>query len=65
MFVHGELDNDVSVVDAERMYTAMRQRGVNAELLLYPREGHGLREPLHRIDHLNRSLEWFGRYLQP
>jgi len=65
MFVHGELDNDVSVVDAEQMYTAMRQRGVNAELLLYPREGHGLREPLHRIDHLNRSLEWFGHYLQP
>jgi dipeptidyl aminopeptidase/acylaminoacyl peptidase len=53
------------VADAEQMYTAMRQRGVNAELLLYPREGHGLHEPLHRIDHLNRSLEWFGRYLQP
>ena len=65
MFVHGELDNDVSVVDAEQMYTAMRQRGVNAELLLYPREGHGLHEPLHRIDHLNRSLEWFDQHLQP
>ncbi len=65
MFVHGEQDHDVSIVDAEQMYSAMRWRGIEAELLRYPREGHGLHEPLHRIDHLNRSLEWFDRHLQP
>jgi dipeptidyl aminopeptidase/acylaminoacyl peptidase len=64
MFVHGEQDNDVSIVDAEQMYTALRRRGIEAELLRYPREGHGLHEPLHRIDHLNRSLAWFDRHLQ-
>lgn len=65
MFVHGEQDNDVSITDAEQMYIALSRRGIEAEFLRYPREGHGLHEPLHRIDHLNRSLDWFDRHLQP
>jgi dipeptidyl aminopeptidase/acylaminoacyl peptidase len=64
MFVHGEQDNDVSISDAEQMYIALRRRGIEAEFLRYPREGHGLHEPLHRIDHLNRSLVWFDHHLQ-
>jgi len=29
----------------------------------YPREGHGLQEPNHRLDELRRSLAWMDRYL--
>jgi dipeptidyl aminopeptidase/acylaminoacyl peptidase len=37
--------------------------GVETVLLRYPREGHGLREPLHVVDALQRSLAWHGRFL--
>lgn len=63
MFIHGETDNDVSMIEAEQMYQSMRRRGIDAALVLYPREGHGLHEPLHRVDQLKRSLAWFDQYL--
>lgn len=65
MFVHGELDNDVHITQAEEMYTALRRRGVEAALVRYPREGHGFREPKHQVDRLARTLAWFDRYLMP
>lgn len=62
MFTHGESDNDVHITQAEEMYTALRQRGVPAELVRYPREGHSFREPKHRVDLVSRMAEWFDRY---
>ncbi len=45
------------------MFTALRQRGIEAALVRYPREGHGLREPKHQIDRTVRTLEWMDRFL--
>ena len=64
LFIHGEQDNDVHITQAEEMYTALRRRGVETMLVRYPREGHGLREPKHRVDALERTLAWFDRYLK-
>jgi dipeptidyl aminopeptidase/acylaminoacyl peptidase len=62
MFLHGENDNDVHITQAEEMFTALRQRGIEAELVRYPREGHGFREPQHRLDSITRTVEWFDRF---
>jgi dipeptidyl aminopeptidase/acylaminoacyl peptidase len=64
LFIHGELDNDVPITQAEEMYTALRRRGVEAALVRYPREGHGFREPRHRLDSIERTLDWFDKYLK-
>ena len=64
MFIHGEQDNDVHITQAEEMYMGLKRRGVETVLLRYPREGHGLREPRHRVDALQRTLEWFDRFLK-
>jgi dipeptidyl aminopeptidase/acylaminoacyl peptidase len=64
LFIHGELDNDVHITEAEQMYTALRRRGVDAALARYPREGHGLREPAHNLDRTERTLAWFDRHLR-
>ena len=64
LFIHGEQDNDVHITQAEEMYTALKRRGVESVLVRYPREGHGLREPKHRVDALERTLAWFDRYLK-
>ena len=63
MFLHGENDNDVHITQAEQMFTALRQRGIEAELVRYPREGHGFREPKHRLDAAERTVAWFDRFL--
>jgi dipeptidyl aminopeptidase/acylaminoacyl peptidase len=64
LFIHGEQDNDVHITQAEEMYMALRRRGVETVLVRYPREGHGLREPKHRLDSLERTLAWFDRFLK-
>ena len=64
MFIHGELDNDVHVTQAEEMYMALKRRGVETLFVRYPREGHSLREPKHRIDALERTLAWFDRHVK-
>jgi dipeptidyl aminopeptidase/acylaminoacyl peptidase len=64
LFIHGELDNDVHITQAEEMYMALRRRGVETVLARYPREGHGFREPRHRQDALERTIAWFDKYLK-
>jgi len=64
LFLHGENDNDVHITQAEEMYMALKRRGVESTLVRYPREGHGLREPKHRVDALERTIGWFERYLR-
>jgi dipeptidyl aminopeptidase/acylaminoacyl peptidase len=64
LFIHGEQDNDVHITQAEEMYMGLRRRSVESVLVRYPREGHGLREPKHRVDALERTLAWFDRFLK-
>ena len=64
LFLHGENDNDVHITQAEEMYMGLKRRGVETVLVRYPREGHGLREPKHRVDALERTIAWFDRYLK-
>ncbi|HEX5964554.1 MAG TPA: S9 family peptidase [Pyrinomonadaceae bacterium] len=64
MFIHGEQDNDVHITQAEEMYMALKRRGVESVFVRYPREGHGLREPKHRIDALERTIAWFDRHVK-
>lgn len=64
LFLHGENDNDVHITQAEEMYMALKRRGVETVFVRYPREGHGLREPRHRVDALERTVNWFDRYVK-
>jgi dipeptidyl aminopeptidase/acylaminoacyl peptidase len=62
MLVHGENDNDVPITEAEQFYIALKDVGVETVMLRYPREGHGLREPRHQIDLIDRSIDWYERH---
>ena len=64
MFIHGELDNDVHITQAEEMYMALKRRGVDTLFVRYPREGHSFREPKHRVDALERTIAWFDRFVR-
>ncbi len=62
LILHGENDNDVPISEAEQWYIALKDVGVTTVLVRYPREGHGLREPKHVVDALDRSIAWYERY---
>ena len=64
MLMHGENDNDVPIAEAEQFYIALRDVGVDAVMVRYPREGHGLREPRHVIDSVDRSISWYEKYFR-
>ena len=64
LLIHGEEDNDVHITQAEEMYMALKRRGVETVFVRYPREGHGFREPKHRLDVLERTVNWFDRYVK-
>ena len=63
LLIHGENDNDVPIAEAEQFYIGLKDVGVDAAMLRYPREGHGLREPKHIVDSIDRSIAWYEKIL--
>ena len=59
MLVHGENDNDVPIAESEQFYIALKDVGVETVFVRYPREGHGVREPKHIVDLIDRSIRWY------
>ena len=62
MLVHGENDNDVPIAESEQFYIALKDVGVPVVMVRYPREGHGLREPRHIVDLMDRSVKWYEKW---
>ncbi|MFC7616056.1 S9 family peptidase [Actinokineospora soli] len=64
--VHSEHDWRCPVEQAQRMYTKLKRNGVDAELLLFPGEGHELTrsgKPAHRRQRFDAVLDWWNRHL--
>ncbi len=62
LFVHGENDNDVPIAEDEQFYIALKDVGVETNMVRYPREGHGVRETQHVADLIERSMAWYDRW---
>jgi dipeptidyl aminopeptidase/acylaminoacyl peptidase len=64
LIIHGELDRCTPLGQGQEFYSALLERGVPAELVVYPREGHGFQESAHKLDKARRVVAWFDRYLR-
>ena len=62
LIIHGENDNDVPIAEAEQLFIALKDVGVETVFLRYPREGHGLAEVKHQIDSTDRSIAWYEKH---
>jgi dipeptidyl aminopeptidase/acylaminoacyl peptidase len=60
LFLHGEQDPICPVGQAHEMFRALKELGVETQLVVYPREGHGMRERPHARDVLERAVEWLA-----
>jgi len=65
LFIHGEKDERCPPAQGLMMYRALRDNGVEAEMVLYPREPHVFVEPRHLVDRARRVLEWFRAHDRP
>ena len=65
LVIQGQADRCTPVGQGEELYAALEAAGAEAELVIYPREGHVTVERAHAIDALRRTQDWFDRHLRP
>jgi dipeptidyl aminopeptidase/acylaminoacyl peptidase len=64
LIYQGEKDERVPLPQSLETYMGLKKAGVTTQLIIYPREGHGLREPAHQLDKMRREMEWVERYVR-
>ena len=64
LFMGGEKDFNVPLLGGEQMYQALRSLGVDAQLVIYPSQFHGITVPSYKKDRLERYVAWYDKYLK-
>ncbi|HJT76772.1 MAG TPA: S9 family peptidase, partial [Gemmataceae bacterium] len=62
LVLHSRDDRRCPLPMGRMFYQALRANGVPSQMVIYPNEGHGIRQPRHQEDVLRRVLAWFERY---
>ncbi len=65
LFMCGEKDFNVPLLNSEQMYQALRSLGRETMLVVYPGEYHGIDRPSFVRDRLERYVAWYDRFLKP
>jgi dipeptidyl aminopeptidase/acylaminoacyl peptidase len=65
LLIAGLQDRCTPPGQAVEFYQALVENGVETELVLYPRQGHGVVGFPETIDFIARMIEWFLRYMPP
>ena len=65
LFLVGQDDFNVPLAGSEQMYQALRSLGIDTQLVIYPKQFHGITIPSYRIDRMQRYLDWYAKYLTP
>lgn len=60
----GRDDARIPYPQAQQLYQSLRFRGVPTQMVSFPREGHPIREPRHRLDWWQRQLDWLDRWVK-
>ncbi len=61
---HGAEDRTDTMEQSMNFFAGLRHLGVEARFILFPREGHGIREPRHRRTLLIEEVRWLNQYLK-
>lgn len=64
LITHGEQDRRVPITQGEEYFRTLKKMGADVEFLRFPREGHGIREPRHRIYLDQEQAKWFDRWVR-
>jgi dipeptidyl aminopeptidase/acylaminoacyl peptidase len=64
--LHSEEDYRCPIEQAEQLLTSLLKRGIAAEMVRFPGEGHELSrsgKPRHRVERFEAILDWHDRHL--
>lgn len=64
LILHGEEDKRVPITQAYEFYNALKRQGRIVKMVVYPRMPHSPREPKHMLDAMNRTIQWFDKYVR-
>ncbi|NNF27478.1 MAG: S9 family peptidase, partial [Gemmatimonadetes bacterium] len=64
LIMGGEDDWNVPILNSEQLYQALRRRGVETQLVVYPGQSHGIRVPSYQVDRYERYLAWYDKYVR-
>ena len=62
LFMVGDKDFNVPLLNSEQMYQALKSRNIPTELVIYPGEFHGLKRPSFLVDRMKRWLAWYDEH---
>ncbi len=64
LIIHGLEDKRVHPEQGLELYQALKIKGVETELVFYPREPHGITERAHQLDYMERLVGWYNKYVK-
>lgn len=59
LVIVGDRDGECPAPQSFEFWHALRAEGVKTQLVIYPNEGHGFRDPAHIADREAREVAWF------
>ncbi len=62
LILHSRDDRRCPLPMGRAFHQALVANKVETQMVIYPGEGHGIRQPKHREDVLRRMLEWFAKH---
>jgi dipeptidyl aminopeptidase/acylaminoacyl peptidase len=62
--IHGANDLRVPLAQGQEFYNSLKRKGVDTEMIMYPRTPHGPTEPKFLMDVSPRILTWFEKYMK-
>jgi dipeptidyl aminopeptidase/acylaminoacyl peptidase len=62
LILHSLNDRRCPVAMGKMFHRALRERNIETEMVIYPNEGHGIKQLPHREDLLRRTLAWFEKH---
>ena len=65
LLLQGADDETDPIGQSQQFFRGLKRYSVETELVVYPREPHGLREEKHLVDRLTRIIAWYDKYLAP
>jgi dipeptidyl aminopeptidase/acylaminoacyl peptidase len=63
LVIVGDRDGECPAPQSFEFWHALRAEGVKTQLVVYPDEGHGFRNPAHIRDREQREIKWFAEYM--
>ena len=61
LVIGGREDWNVPIQNSEQLYQALKRRGIDTQLVVYPDEDHSIDRPSFKRDRWQRYVDWYDR----